>query len=320
LAAINELSDVNAAAVLTKEGKRVVLLGDIHTPYKGKTCKKCAGGCFTVKRLVGALKTFHEKAGTDFDVFAEFHAPSIDRKNPAEMQKWVAEVPARKPLILSTMRQEYFADAYQHDRKPGARFHYVDVRSTPAFQKKGIMPFLWLYARQHPEDSDPCTRNYFNMFQLIYPKKEKLNDAIADLCWGAKDPANIVSKQYHKLAPADRRKVKSFFSVYMKSIQSTFSFQKQIEDYFLQITALPVDFYAICRFIRFFHRQPAGSTSLFLAGVAHTAVIDSFLKQWGCEVLFDNHPAKDPYADKLVERVLKNVKKDRKCFRITRKI
>jgi hypothetical protein len=319
LESINELSDVNAAAVLTQEGKRIVLLGDIHTPYKGKTCKKCTGGCFTVKRLLRALKKFHEKTETDLDTFAEFHAPSIDRKNPAAMQKWVAEVQAGQPLILSEMRQEYFADAYQHDRKPGARFHYVDVRSTPAFQKKGIMPFLWLYAHKHPEDSDPCARNYFSMFQLMYPKKEKLNAAIADLCWGASDPSNIVSKQYHKLTPADRRKVKSFFSKYMMNIQSSFSYQKQPEEYFVQITALPVEFYAICRFLRFFHRQPAGSTSVFLAGVAHTAVIDAFLRLWGATVVFDNHPAKDPYANKLVEQVLRYVKKDRKCFRLTRK-
>jgi hypothetical protein len=77
---LKELSGVNAVSVLLKDKKRIVLLGDVHTPYEGKGCKKCVDDCFTVKRLVAELCDYHTKTKTEFDFFGELLAPSFDRK------------------------------------------------------------------------------------------------------------------------------------------------------------------------------------------------------------------------------------------------
>ena len=70
----------------------------------------------------------------------------------------------------------------------------------------------------------------------------------------------------------------------------------------------------LCRFLRFFKKQPAGSTSVFLAGVLHTSSFKTFLEEWGCKTVFDKHPSLKEVV-KITEQASKG-ELDKKCIHV----
>jgi hypothetical protein len=316
---LKELSGVNALCILEKDDKRIVVLGDVHTNTSDKECQKCVKDCFTVSRLIHKLKEYHKKNGTELDVYAEFLAPSFDRKDKTRMEMFVdVEQNLKVPndIMLLQLRKEFAADAYAH-KATKTRIHYVDVRTLPFLNTLGIMVFVW-YASHNPLKEkvriDACTKNYFHLFQLIYPTAKKFDKVIHDILLEMDDPDNYIYKQYKKLSSNDQALMRKFAKKSFQHVKTMFDFDKNPEEYFLFMTGILLEFYALCRFLRFFKKQPAGSTSVFLAGVLHTANFKQFLEEWGCETVVDQHPTLSEVV-KFTEQVSMG-KKDNKCLHV----
>ena len=287
---LQRLSGVNALAILAKDNKRIVLLGDQHTPYKGLTCSDCHKECFTIKRFIRALARYHTKTGTDFDLFGEFYAPFSDSKNPDVLKHMVKvakldeDFGKKEPSILIELRKEFAREAYIH-KATAVRFHYVDVRTSPYIQSKGLDLLSDAPGVCNPE-------NYYRLFKVAYPTKSSLSMTIIDICFESKDPENKISKQYRKLPLSERRLVRGFIEKRIQAINNHFSYSgiSNIMNCAFWLKMVLVDSYTICRFLRFFAKQPPGSTSVFLEGAAHTWAVLEFLKISGCEVILNTHP------------------------------
>ena len=284
---LHTLSGVNTLAILTKDNKRIVLLGDQHTPYKGLTCPDCHKDCFTVKRLIRSLATYHTKIGTDFDLFGEFYAPFGDSKNTDVLKNMIKitkldeEYAKKDPIILFEMRKEFARESYIH-KATTVRFHYVDMRTSPYIQSKGLD-----ILSDAPGVCNPDV--YYRLFKIAYPTKAILSATIIDICFESKDPENKISKQYRKLPISERRLVRGFIEKRINAISKHFSYS-DIRDYVFWLKMLLVDSYTICRFLRFFAGQQPGSTTVFLEGAAHTWTVLEFLKLSGCDIILNTHP------------------------------
>jgi hypothetical protein len=258
------LSGVNTLAILTKDEKRIIMLGDVHSSYSNLLCKDCVNDCYTIKRLVKDLMKYHTNTKTEMDFFGEFYGMR-DNLSQKEMLE---------------LRAEFAEETYIHKSKTN-RFHYVDVRSMPFVEEYGL------------EGYRPIT--CFTVFKRAYPTKTKLNNTILNICFESKDPRNKISKQYFKLPLAERKLVRKHIEKCIKNINNKADFEKPTYGIFM--ASLLVDCYAICRFLRFFAKQPAGSTTIFFEDASHIRVVIDFLQSWGCDVILNTNPPKLPTFD-----------------------
>ena len=284
---IKRLSGICTVAVFTKDERRIVLLGDVHT--RAQLCASCRKpGCYSVAGFIRALADYSVATKTQFDFFGEFYAPFRDDINGNEMVR-IANLEMKadtdKDKIIYQLRKEFAREVYQHGRKKSApRYHYVDVRFAPYVQAKGIGAILQL---RNPD--------YYQMLQATTTRTAFTN-TILELCLAPS--SNKIYKQYHQLPLGQRRLVRAWLKSRVRQLSS---FHWSFEMFTFWMEALLLDFYAICRFLRYFARQPAGSTSVFFAGAGHTLSIGQFLTVWGAQKRLSTQPTER--LDVLIAKV-----------------
>ena len=288
---IRELSGVIHVALLTNNDKRIVLLGDAHTPYKGLSCKKCHDDFYTVTRFIRSLDAYHKKQTPkqEFDVFIETYAPIGDSKQKKDLQQMIDIVKLEEkdkdhrlnPRIIIELRKEFSKDVYIHTANT-IRYHYVDVRVTPYIENLGLGLLR----------SSGCLQ----WIKLAYPTKAKINSTIVHICFESRDLENLISKQYHKLSQSNKRLVRHFIEHRIQAIHKDYPYLKDetFDACFFYLCCLLMDCYTICRFLRFFERQPPGSTTVYFAGALHTWTMLEFLTQMNNKTvcIMNTHPKK----------------------------
>jgi hypothetical protein len=268
LLTVKRLSGINTVAIYTKDAKRIVLLGDMHTSTKGLMCSRChANTCYTVAGFIRALADYSAATKTQFDLFGEFYAPTYKDIAGSLMVKIAnLESKQQKHKLLFQMRSEFAREVYLHGHKKSAvRYHYVDVRTAPYVQAKGI----GLILRVRPD--------YDLLIQAAFPTHTAFTNIILELCLSS---SNKIHKQYQQLPLAQRKLVRSWL---LSRVRTLSRFRWSFKTFTFWMEALLMDFYAVCRFLRYFARQPAGSTSVFFAGAGHTLSIGLFLQKWGAQ-------------------------------------
>lgn len=296
---IKRLSGIGTVSVFTKENKRIVLLGDVHT--QAQLCTSCRKpDCYSVAGFIRALAEYSVKSKTQFDFFGEFYAPFRDDINGKEMVR-IANLEmksdADKDKLLFQLRKEFAREVYLHgSKKSSQRYHYVDVRVAPFVQAKGIGLLL---RAQIPD--------YARLIQAT-TTRSAFSKIILDLC--LKPSSNKIFKQYHKLPLGQRKQVRAWLESRVWVLNR---FRWSFETFIFWMEALLLDFYAICRFLRYFAYQPAGSTSVFFAGAGHTLSIGQFITLWGAQKLLSTQPTER--LDVLVAGMEKAESKSR-CVRL----
>lgn len=297
-------------ALLTNNDKRIVLLGDAHTPYKGLSCKKCHDDCYTVTRFIRSLAAYHKKQTPkqEFDVFIETYAPLGNSKQKKDLQQMIDIVKLEEkdkdqrhnPLLIFELRKEFSKDVYIHTANT-IRYHYVDVRITPYIENLGL--------------GIVSNSSCLHLIKLAYPTKIKINSTIVHICFESRDPENRISKQYHKLSQSNKLSVRHFIEHRIQVIHKDNPYL-QDETFgacLFYLRCLLLDCYTICRFLRFFERQPPGSTTVYFAGSLHTWTMLEFLTQMNNKTvcIINTHPKK--FKDLLDNGEFKTTSK---CIRI----
>ena len=299
---VKRISDPITIALYVKDGKRILLLGDQHVV--NRYCKKCeAPDCLDYLSLVEALDNYHKDTGTDLDVFIETFAPndgtSTIGKGLLYLQNSILgrqEFIARNtPLRLYNVRKALTLKAYFHG-KEARRYHYIDFRLTELFQKYGFSLFDLLHG------SEEDIIKYHDIFLKMYPTKSSYTNIVKQFCFAKKfDPSlkdrsglsqdmTKPAKQFNKLPLKEQRLVKAFITKEIKYYMNTYDY-KNIGGFVssvFYIMSLIMDTYAICRFLYYHAKQTEGSTSLFIAGAAHTNTYALFLEEWGAKKIYEH--------------------------------
>jgi hypothetical protein len=283
---IRELSGVVYVALLSKHDKRIVLLGDAHTPYKGLSCKKCHTDCYTVTRFIKSLASYHAKTNTELDVFIETYAPLGNSKQKKDLQQMIDIVKfeetekeqRREPKILFEIRKEFSKEVYIHTANT-IRYHYVDIRVTPFIEETGL-------------GLRSTLSNCSFLKKAAYPTKSKINSTILHICFVNQDPENKISKQFYKLSRTNKQCVRRFIEQRIQAIHKDLPYTEMFDSCFFWLCCLLLDCYMICRFLRFFERQPPGSTTVYFAGAAHTWTLFEFITQMdnNTNCILNTHP------------------------------
>lgn len=311
LQTIRKMSNATTFAIYQRNKKRIVLLGDMHTPYEGENCVAPCNPpkCFDYIQLIQSLDTYHQKMGTDFDFYLETFSPHNSKStwNHVKMSFLLYMSSVLRSILgqsihLEEVRKEFIKKVYFHERKDvHQRYHYMDIRYDSLY-KKNHMDMIELLKVMMNKDTI-AIQKIVRTFYKHYPTCHSYIQQCKTICFGKK--SNKISKQYHKLEAKDKKLVQHFFDQRMASVMKMF--QKRWSEiatikksthlilFFTMLlfsTGLLTDIYAICRFLRFFHRQPPGSTSLFLTGAAHSTNYIEFLKMWKARPIKKNQIAK----------------------------
>lgn len=307
------ISNPSTLSFFEKDGKRIVLLGDIHTP-RVKECARCKEPtCYDYLGLINALDKYHKSNSTDLDVFVETFAPNYP-KDRLGLYWYGAKEKFKKAMIpslnlnLFRARTNLFSKLFLHGRDPSIqqRYHYTDFRLSKIFEDYGFSIttiFDVLQSNEFSKRNDEEKANFFS----LYPTKTKFINILKEFMFGkpfdkSYPHRNLLShgmtriaKQFYKLKSShDQKIIKSFTLSKINKMANEIYFDKNIPDkwsnskepFILKLfncMFLFMDTYAICRFVRYFREQSPGSTSVFLAGAAHCRNYREFLKKWGAK-------------------------------------
>ena len=303
---VDRLSNPAQVWFFTKNKKRILLLGDIHTEQILE-CAFCeAPICLDYTTLLLALERYHKESNTDLDVFIEMFAPEHSKSYANRLSLAASTLGGRlyrllrgTSLNLIETRTRLLPKLFFHKDSQGIgqRFHYFDFRETGVFKHYGLD-----VQRYFGDVSEDAMQKYSDEFIKRYPTKQSIRKLTHTLLFSTvsktfKNRSNLshgktrMAKQITKLTPSDTRLIRSFsnselellFKLNYKLPMYTFTF---ILDYMTFLT----DIYALARFLRFFKRQVPGSTSVFLAGLSHTERYARFLKKWSATELFTSFP------------------------------
>ncbi len=294
LIGLKRISNPSTIALYTLQNKRILLLGDMHIP-NARDCSKCVlPNCGDYLTLIDALDNYHKEQGTELDVFLETFAPEDLKSGYQKTKKVLKDKLTRvtnriihtKGLHLVKARNALDQKVFFHGRNETRRYHTFDLRKTELFEKSFFEPILLLNVVL--DEDKTFEPNVHKELLYYYPTKESLYTVTTEMCFSEKQPYNRIAKQVYKLDPKDQLLVKRFFK---RMFDHDFKLYKtkRVRLHFV-LSALMTDIYAISRFLRFHRKQPQGSTSVFLAGFAHTWHYALFLKDLGAKKLFDNHP------------------------------
>ena len=305
---INQLSGATYASILTKDCKRIILLGDVHLPANKLLCSNCYASkkCYNIIQFIHLLADYHFGTATHFDMFCEAFAPT-DVLHQTTTNTVKRNYNANPSILLAAVRKEFSDQIYRHKRNRRIRFHYVDIRSSPFLQKTGLTFLLWLMfsnVSSSPEWFGTGFELYLNLFLRSYPTFHSFKSAILHICFTSKDPTNVVVKQFNKLpSTAFKTHIKDFIIRKLNALNKIFPYssKKTVMSTIFWGTALLMDCYTICRFLRFFVNQPAGSTTVFFEGAGHCWIVLEFLKELDAKQHFNNFPKsiKDLFNDEL---------------------
>jgi len=309
---VKRISNPSGVFLFEKEGKRILLLGDLHTPQE-RECVHCnPPQCMNYTHLIGALDKYHKATSTNLDVFVEISAPDYPHKRASRVYRGVAQMFNRglrslfsKSLDLVTSRSELLSKLYFHGSIPTAqRYHYFDFRFTQLFKDYGFdIDTILRVDRQatNPEKREVALRTYRDTIVARYPTKKELVSTFKDFLFGKPfDPSypnrsrlshgmTRIAKQFYKLeSRSERALVRSFAISTLEEILRSYDYKDEEYSGLAIFTALILltDIYAICRFLRFFSKQSPGSTSVFLSGLSHSKNYAEFLKRWGARKIF----------------------------------
>jgi hypothetical protein len=265
--------------------------------------------------VIEALDAYHRAASTQLDVFVEIDAPNNPGKAGSKLYRGALQLFNRgvrkalgSSLNLVTSRTDFAKKLYFHGTETGAsqRYHYIDFRATQLFVDYGFDINHMILGGILVERGDMEILNtYLNEFHSTiharYPTQKDLIDTLKDFLFGKPfDPAyrhrdrlshgmTRIAKQFYKLeSRADQTLVRSFALGRLRAIfkENPYRLPGHSWTAVFNSLILLVDIYAICRFLRFFGRQGAGSTSVFLAGVFHVENYRAFLAAWGANETF----------------------------------
>jgi phage FluMu protein Com len=301
---ITRISNPTAVSLFEKDNKRILLLGDAHT--QGNECPRCKPPkCVNYITILKELDEYHKKSSTQMDVFLEIFAPDYPQKMTSrlyEYGKWKGNSILRSiigsQIDLAKVREDLLSKLYFHEKSDvNQRYHYFDFRQTKLFEDYDLSVKKLMIAYFKGKLAD-----YYDDFFTSYPTKKSLVDTLKDFLFGKPfDPSykhrdllshgmTRISKQFHKLSRSEQAVVRSFAVDRINDILQNYRF-KDVFDFFdriLNLLTLLTDIYAICRFLRFFSQQNDGSTSVFIAGAAHTYNYTLFLKEWKAKKVFSN--------------------------------
>ncbi len=329
---INRISNPLAVSLFKKEGKRILLLGDIHT--LGNECPNCKKPkCLDYITILKELDSYHRATSTQLDVFIEAFAPDYPEKLSSRLYEygaWKANSVYRSltgfHIDLTKLRKDVLTKLYFHEKEgEQQRYHYFDLRLTQLFKDFGfgVDRLLAIDGASSREMFDTLLDNFYKDMRERYPTKKALVDTLKDFLFGK--PFNPsykrrdllshgmtrIAKQFYKLdSRSEKALVRSFALSRINEILTPDSLKYPVQMYeaIFDLLMLLVDVYAICRFIRFFYRQDAGSTSVFLAGAFHTSNYAAFLKLWGARKIFSNQKSRLEYKYKDVSKKCVKVK------------
>jgi hypothetical protein len=309
---LKELERISNPATYTrleKGGKRIVLLGDIHTAKEGE-CPRCKlPKCANYGAFIDSLEEYHKATSTQLDVFVEVAAPEEGRlsrfyRTAGELFHKGFRHITGQALNLVNARGDLIKKLYFHGKDGGAqRYHYIDFRFTQLFKDYGFdLPRLLegeALAQGDPVKVAAYIEGLRTDFVARYPTRKALVDTLKMFLFGRPfDPSykqrerlshgmTRIAKQFYKIeSAADRKVVRSFALERIDALlgeKDEYKTTPLLHGVLLNLYALLTDIYAICRFIRYFHKQSAGSTSVFLAGVIHADNYRAFLKRWGAK-------------------------------------
>ena len=330
LEGLERISDPVTYSLFEKDGKRIVLLGDIHVSNE-KKCSDCKKpDCLDYISLMRNLDTYSKKSGTELDIFIEQAAPINPKDEAAKQQVYKEALNYRRTLRrksqylrLLNVRKEFGPKLYFHERTGlQQRYHYIDVRMSLLFQ------FFGFYMGVILNGTTDMKLAYYAMFQLAYPTKKKLLDTALAICFskqlrlpeylkGQAPFMSKIAKQVYKLPAKEQALVRKFFTRQFQSVLKTWDYQKEGDQFMNAVFWLMsgmMDVYAVSRLLYYHSQQKAGSTSLVLAGAYHTRTYSEFLKEAGAKVVVNtelsfaalvNNPAelaKLPHCVKIPKR------------------
>jgi hypothetical protein len=303
---VKRISDPITVSLYVKDGKRILLLGDRH--LLNKDCKSCEPPkCLDYLSLVKGLDKYHKETNTDLDVFFEGFAPNNGRNSLEKTKRYLAELADRyflmykgTPLHLYNVRKALLPKAYFHNTGLNQRYHYIDHRLTSLFVMYGFNLLTIIMGTLEEKIL------YRTSFMSMYPNKTSYINIIKEFCFAkpfdpSLKPRSLLSKgmtkigkQFHKLEAADQRLVKAFVIKRVHTLMDKYNYKGDLDEFLTNVfymSALFMDVYAICRFLYYYHRQSEGSTSVFIAGAAHTFNYNLFMKEWGAKEI-DEHTYK----------------------------
>jgi hypothetical protein len=198
---------------------------------------------------------------------------------------------------------------YFHGKEEKQRYHYIDLRFTKVFRDHGfdIQKIINFGKINNANKRILKVTEYYNTFKNLYPTQTSYIKIIFDLCFGKpfrpeykgrsglSHEMTYISKQFHKLCAKDQQFVKRFIKSQLLSMMKQYPYNN-INTFLYNIfwmCARITDTYTICRFIRFFNKQPANSSTVIIAGARHTYIYYLFLKEFNAKQIFNhNHDKK----------------------------
>jgi hypothetical protein len=309
---LSKISNPSSFSIYTKLDKYIIFLGDQHTSYKGKNCKEpCSPpSCYTYISLIETLDTYHKNQDTDLDVYLETFKPTNPKQFLSRFKisaiTYIDQIFRNvldSSLHLTEVRKHFLKKVYFHNKKDvHQRYHYMDIRYEPMFKKNHIsfiylLQLMYISIRKE-KYAEKKMKHELNMFFKKYPSISSFYTQMSYLCF--KDKHSIITKQYKKLNKQDQSLINSFFHSFLKKKKTFYkkiwSRSSKQRTHFvmgiLEISAFLTDIYTLCRFLRFFHTQPKGSTSIFITGAAHSNNYIAFMKHWKAKTLIRKHVAK----------------------------
>jgi hypothetical protein len=278
--------------------------------------------------LIEALDAYHKTTSTQLDTFIEIAAPEYPKNTISKAYTGAQQIfnrGARKVigsnLNLATSRTDFIKKLYFHgEGGEGQRYHYIDFRFTQLFKDYGFdMDYIMIGGVLHQKGDmaalDAYLKDYHKMIHDLYPTQKDITATFKDFLFGKPfDPTyrqrehlshgmTRIAKQFYKLdTREDRAIVRSFADARLRAIfkENPYRLPGHSWSAVFNSLILLVDIYAICRFLRFFRKQGAASTSVFLTGVFHAENYRAFMSAWGAteEYLSNRDWIRDPIKAK----------------------
>lgn len=298
LIALKRISNPISFAHLKRDGKHILLLADVHSDSNSE-CKSCkAPECLNYITLIKSLDIYARKQTLDYDVFLEMGAPPNTTLSVRKQQLALDREYRRKTrraghkLRITNARKEFGEKVYLHEGQQQQRYHYTDMRWLPLIRLFGF--FIELVADPEQKLLD----DYYNLFQLLYPTKKKLESTILDLCFSTRlrtvpqlqsslpESRTKIADQVSKLPRSEQQFLRRVITDRLHRIGRIYNYQDKNEfpRAFFAMTAIFMDTYLLARFLRYFRIQKMGGYTVILAGAAHIAVYMEFLKKWDVQV------------------------------------
>ena len=299
LTLLKRISNPYAVSLFEKDNKRILLLGDVHTPSE-KDCKKCnLPTCGDYLQIIKALDMYHKENNTELDVFVETYSVN-NPKSLIDKAETFGRIQSNSliyylmdmPLHLIDIRKELLSKIYFHKENSKQRYHYFDFRFSKLFAD---FWFNVVDIIRRPSEE------LYNEIHRLYPTKTKYINTVKQFCFSrhfipSYSRRNLLShdmtriaKQFYKLPPAERVFVKEFVVERMNKIMKKYDFDSEaLFNNIFQMITLMTDTYSICRFVRYHMNQVEGSTTVLLAGAFHTYTYSLFLKKWKAQTVYSH--------------------------------